>query len=158
MSASMHPHESEPVEPARAFETVVREHYSAIWQLLWSIVQHEEHTDDLVQQVFLAAQAEFSGLAADAHVPSWLRQIAVREALRLPRSGVVAKPGRALLAECLRSLDGSMRVVVALQLSGASYEETARILGIHVKTVRARVLLSRTALLKCAQRKRAARA
>jgi DNA-directed RNA polymerase specialized sigma24 family protein len=148
-------------ETAPPFEALVREHYAAVWRLVWRIVRDDRHADDVVERVFLSARSAFSGRDGEADAPSRLREIAVRAALadegsqhtngRPPRE-------REIVERCLLSLDRSMRAAVALQLEGVTYEDAARILGVHVKTVRARLLLARTALHKCLSRKRAASA
>jgi DNA-directed RNA polymerase specialized sigma24 family protein len=140
-----------------SFEAVVHEHYAAIWRLLWRIVRHDEDTDRLTQEAFLSAQAAFSRLDPGSDVSTWLRQIAVEHALRSPRSKTV-RPRRGVVEQGFLGLEGSMRAAVALQLEGVTYDDMARILNIHVKTARSRLLLARTGLLKSVFRKRAAHA
>jgi RNA polymerase sigma-70 factor (ECF subfamily) len=82
----------EVVERARrgdgaAFEELVQRHLPQVWTVVWRILRHREDTEDVVQEVFLAAHRALPGFRGDARFSTWLHRIAVNRALNHRRRG-----------------------------------------------------------------------
>jgi RNA polymerase sigma-70 factor (ECF subfamily) len=77
---------SDAVERARAgdrvaFEELMEEHLPRVWSVVWRILRHREDTEDVVQEVFLAAHQALSDYRGEALFSTWLHRIAVNRAL-----------------------------------------------------------------------------
>jgi len=64
-----------------AFDRIVESHLAAVWRVVWRIVRHREDTEDLVQEVFLAAFQALPGFRGESRLSTWLHRIAVTRAL-----------------------------------------------------------------------------
>lgn len=78
--------EAERIERARggdrrAFEDLVSHHIQQVWRVVWRILRHEQDTEDVVQEVFMAAHRAISGYRAESSFSTWLHRIAVNRAL-----------------------------------------------------------------------------
>ncbi len=78
--------EAERIERARggdrrAFEDLVSLHIQQVWRVVWRILRHAEDTEDVVQEVFMAAHRAISGYRAESSFSTWLHRIAVNRAL-----------------------------------------------------------------------------
>jgi RNA polymerase sigma-70 factor (ECF subfamily) len=74
------------VERARAgdreaFRALVESHLPQVWRVVWRILRHREDTEDVVQEVFLAAHSALGDYRGDARFSTWLHRIAVNRAL-----------------------------------------------------------------------------
>jgi RNA polymerase sigma-70 factor (ECF subfamily) len=74
------------VERARAgdraaFDELVRGHLSHVWGVVWRILRHQEDTEDVVQEVFLAAHQALGSYRGASRFSTWLHRIAVNRAL-----------------------------------------------------------------------------
>ena len=65
----------------RAFEELVEAHMPQVWKVVWRILRHSEDTEDVVQEVFLAAHRALPDYRGDAKLSTWLHRIAVNRAL-----------------------------------------------------------------------------
>ena len=78
--------ENEVVERARrgdrrAFEELVASHLPHVWRVVWRVLRHREDTEDVVQEVFLAAHKSLETYRGEARFSTWLHRIAVNRAL-----------------------------------------------------------------------------
>ena len=65
----------------RAFEDLVRTHLQQVWRVVWRILRHHEDTEDVVQEVFLAAHQALATYRGGSRFSTWLHRIAVNRAL-----------------------------------------------------------------------------
>jgi len=64
-----------------AFGCLVETHLDRVWTLVWRVLRHHEDTEDVVQEVFLAAWQALPGFRGEARLSTWLQTIAVTRAL-----------------------------------------------------------------------------
>jgi len=64
-----------------AFQRLVEEHLPRLWKVAWRILRHREDTEDVMQEVFLAAYRALPGFRGDSSLSTWLHRIAVTRAL-----------------------------------------------------------------------------
>lgn len=64
-----------------AFDRLVEGHLSRVWAVVWRILRHREDTEDVVQEVFLAAFQALPRYRGDSRLSTWLHRIAVTRAL-----------------------------------------------------------------------------
>ena len=64
-----------------AFDRLVEAHLSRVWNVVWRILRHREDTEDVVQEVFLAAYRALPAFRGEAKLSTWLQRIAVTRAL-----------------------------------------------------------------------------
>ena len=64
-----------------AFDLLVERHLPRVWAVVWRILRHREDTEDVVQEVFLAAFQGLAGYRGEAKFSTWLHRIAVTRAL-----------------------------------------------------------------------------
>jgi RNA polymerase sigma-70 factor (ECF subfamily) len=64
-----------------AFGRLVEAHLDRIWTLVWRVLRHHEDTEDVVQEVFLAAWQALPRFRGEARLSTWLQTIAVTRAL-----------------------------------------------------------------------------
>jgi len=77
---------SDTVERARrgdrgAFEDLMNDHLPRVWSVVWRLLRHREDTEDVVQEVFLAAHQALPEYRGEARFSTWLHRIAVNRAL-----------------------------------------------------------------------------
>ncbi len=88
-----------------AFDGLVRLHLPRVWAVVWRMLRQREDTEDVVQEVFLAA---FQGLPAyrgEARLSTWLHRIAVSRAINhLQRAEERASRARVQLDDVLDAL------------------------------------------------------
>jgi RNA polymerase sigma-70 factor (ECF subfamily) len=64
-----------------AFQRLVEEHLPRLWKVAWRILRHREDTEDVMQEVFLAAYRGLSGFRGESSLSTWLHRITVTRAL-----------------------------------------------------------------------------
>jgi RNA polymerase sigma-70 factor, ECF subfamily len=64
-----------------AFDLLVERHLQHVWAVVWRTLRHHEDTEDVVQEVFLAAFRGLQGYRGEARFSTWLHRIAVTRAL-----------------------------------------------------------------------------
>jgi RNA polymerase sigma-70 factor (ECF subfamily) len=64
-----------------AFDRLVESHLSRVWSVVWRVLRHREDTEDVVQEVFLAAYRALPAFRGEAKLSTWLQRIAVTRAL-----------------------------------------------------------------------------
>jgi len=156
-----------------AFEELVRRNYDLVWRVVWRLVRHSGHAENLVQQVFLDARGALSDVQDVDDLTTCLRRIAVERALRFvkprcprpPATAGVSAVARAdrggeaseamLFESCLQAMVDSLRSPLCLKLEGLGYDEIATTLGLSVDTVRTRLFLARDTVRKWVKRKKA---
>ena len=99
----------------RAFEDLMQEHLPQVWRVVWRILRHREDTEDVVQEVFLAAHQALESFRGEARFSTWLHRIAVNRALNY----------RALAAERMRRASDSLDAPPEEAGSGGAPEPAA---------------------------------
>lgn len=64
-----------------AFRELVDAHLSRVWAIVFRILRHREDTEDVVQEVFLAAHRALPAYRGESRLSTWLHRIAVNRAL-----------------------------------------------------------------------------
>ena len=64
-----------------AFNRLVEGHLPRVWNVVWRILRHREDTEDVVQEVFLAAYRALPAFRGEARLSTWLQRIAVTRSL-----------------------------------------------------------------------------
>ncbi len=133
----------------QAFEELMTTHLQRVWRVVWSILRHAEDTEDVVQEVFLAAHRSLATYRGDSRFSTWLHRIAVNRALnhRDRMSEKVRRDSRPLedesgpleipdgsssplrelemkelkrkLSECMERIPPAWRAVLALKVEGS---------------------------------------
>jgi RNA polymerase sigma factor (sigma-70 family) len=120
-----------------------------------------ERGDDALQETMIAVMSHIGALREPAALRGWARRIAVRESIRVARTGWVqpvdneqleavvhqGDPETAIdIRDALTSLSPDQRAVLVLQhIEGLSEQEIAEVLGVAVGTVKSRLSRAREA-------------
>lgn len=64
-----------------AFGSLMQQHLPRVWAGVWRILRHREDSEDVVQEVFLAAYKAIPGFRGDSSLSTWLHRIATTRAL-----------------------------------------------------------------------------
>ena len=64
-----------------AFDLLVERHLQHVWAVVWRILRHHEDTEDVVQEVFLAAFQALPRYRGESRLSTWLHRVAVTRAL-----------------------------------------------------------------------------
>ena len=64
-----------------AFDRLIERHLQHVWAVVWRILRHHEDTEDVVQEVFLAAFQALPRYRGDSRLSTWLHRIAATRAL-----------------------------------------------------------------------------
>lgn len=157
----------------RAFEELVRAEQGAVFSACMHVLRNRAEAEDVAQDVFVTAFKRIDAFRGEATLRTWLRRIAVRQALNRLRyhrrrhytqhdgiDGLVDPVDPAPrqdqqlagqeLADRLRiafdSLTDEQRAILALRDMDLPYEDMAETLGIALGTVRSRLARARAAL------------
>jgi RNA polymerase sigma-70 factor (ECF subfamily) len=88
-----------------AFDGLVRLHLPRVWAVVWRMLRQREDTEDVVQEVFLAAFRGLSDYRGEARLSTWLHRIAVSRAINhLQRAEERASRARVHLDDVLDAL------------------------------------------------------
>ena len=88
-----------------AFDGLVALHLPRVWAVVWRMLRQREDTEDVVQEVFLAAFKGLSDYRGEARLSTWLHRIAVTRALNhLERAEERASRARVELDDVLEAL------------------------------------------------------
>ena len=165
---------------ADAFETLVREHQTRVYNLALRMTGSPEDAMDISQETFLKAWRTLGKFRGDCSLGSWLYRIASNLCIDLLRKnkrrqtdkvvslddpGEEGRPlelpdvsgdpqrvletaeGRQAVWDCVDALPELQRQILLLrELSGLSYEEIARQLGLELGTVKSRIFRARAKL------------
>ncbi len=72
----------------QAFDALIEEQLPAVWGVVWRVLRHQEDTEDVVQEVFIAAFKGLAGFRGESRFSTWLHRIAITRALNhLERAG-----------------------------------------------------------------------
>lgn len=155
-----------------AFERLIAAHREAVYRAAWFVLEDREEALDVTQEAFLRAFRHLARFEQRSSFRTWVRRIAVNEALRRrerrqlePRSGAPAEeelppaPGervedllarreaRQLVRQAIGELPPAARAAVLLRdVEGLSYAEIAAELEIPRGTVMSRIHHGRTLL------------
>lgn len=66
---------------SRAFQELVDHHLPQVWRVVWRVLRHQQDTEDVVQEVFLAAHRGLANFRGESLLSTWLHRIAVNRAL-----------------------------------------------------------------------------
>jgi RNA polymerase sigma-70 factor (ECF subfamily) len=158
--------ESEPPE----FASVVAEHWSAVYRLLYSLTGDPHATDDLTQETFLRALQRYASLRPDSRIRAWLLRIATNAFFDSVRKAKRAKTGpldqdvaavnapagqtletterAALLRVAMAELTDLTRLVFHLRATeDLSFREIAEVAGTTEQSARWHMHQARTKLL-----------
>jgi RNA polymerase sigma-70 factor (ECF subfamily) len=155
------------------FESVVRKHSRAVFNIAFRIVNDYEDAMDIAQTTFLKAYEHIDSYDPSHAIFSWLYKIAVNESINLvkrrkrtvlldsdlglqidgPETEYMHTETSRQLQRALMSLGTDYRTVIVLRhFQDLSYSQIADILGIPERTVKSRIFsgrrLLREALLK----------
>lgn len=157
----------------QASEDLVREYYTYIHRLAFSILQDSQDADEAAQDTFLAAHRALSGYRGQAHIKTWLTRIAInacrsrlrkrktRQALQTaleslhllkvsqisPEEGAVRNEVDRELWQALEALDEKHRLPIILHyVHELSLVEIAQSLDIPQGTARSRLHYARKKL------------
>ncbi len=151
-----------------AFEELVTPYEQMIWRLCWRYTRHQADAQDCVQETMLKAWRQLPNYRGECSVESWLYRICVScclDFLRkrsnkqqdsvdamtdlgydppdtepLPEEKVIAAQEKQEVHQAIAELPPTMREVLVLSvLEGKSYEDTARLIGISIGTVKSRL-------------------
>ena len=154
-----HTERSDPPAADRAgaeFETFFRDHYAAVARLAYGVLGESAGSQDVAQEVFVAAYRRFPGDYERA-AAGWVRVAAVHTALNVLRGErrrgrprpvgdvvralpsaeetVLARESRAEVRQVLRRLPRRTAAILVMRHGGMSYLEIADALGIAVGSV-----------------------
>jgi RNA polymerase sigma-70 factor, ECF subfamily len=155
-----------------AFDSLVRQHFSRIYALLFRMIGNHEDAEDLTQETFLRAQSSLRWFRGEASFSTWLYRIAVhlsrdhfRKRARSERSLIESKaPEPRTAAEgpaeesarrelslglraSLERLPHKLREAIILRTQeGMEYGEIAEVLAISPQTARVQVMKARRRL------------
>lgn len=88
-----------------AFDGLVALHLPRVWAVVWRMLRQREDTEDVVQEVFLAAFKGLPDYRGEARLSTWLHRIAVTRALNhLERAEERASRARVELDDVLEAL------------------------------------------------------
>ena len=148
----------------RAFGGLVRLYQADVWRLAFHLLRDETLADDVTQDAFVRAYRFLGAYRADAKFSTWLYSIARNCALDELRRGVRRRRVIETLAsegaphrtdhaavlevrEAIAALPVELREpIILIDLLGASYRDTAAVLGVAEGTVKSRVHRAREAL------------
>jgi RNA polymerase sigma-70 factor, ECF subfamily len=148
----------------RAFAVLLRRHGPVLRAYVNRLTRRPSETDDVLQEVALAAWQALPGLEHPEHVKAWLFRIAERQAFALLRrqpqhvelDEELPTPGdeedrsdvrQALRAALTRLPEQQARVWVLREVGGLSYAAIAEELGVPESTVRGALAQARKKLL-----------
>lgn len=147
-----------------AFGELVRRYQGDVWRLSFQLLRDEGLADDVTQDAFVRAYRFFARYRAESKFSTWLFSITRNCALdELRRAGrrrklrdrLDAQPAEGLqdhgtcmeVREAVTALPLALREpVVLIDMFGATYVETSRILEVPVGTVKSRVHRARELL------------
>jgi RNA polymerase sigma-70 factor (ECF subfamily) len=158
--------ESEPP----GFTSVVAEHWSAVYRLLYSLTGDSHATDDLAQETFLRALQRYASIRPDSRLRPWLLRIATNAFFDAARKTKRARTGplaqdvaanadpaghtlemserAALLRVAMAELTDLTRLVFHLRATeDLSFREIAELAGTTEQSARWHMHQARTKLL-----------
>jgi RNA polymerase sigma-70 factor (ECF subfamily) len=153
-------------EAQSAFGRLVNRHGSTVMVVCRHVLKHEQDAEDVFQATFLTLARRAATIQNPRVLGSWLREVALRNALRLraqvvrrralpARFGAEVAPGEAesqatrnefrliLHTELDRLPEGLRTLVVQCYLEGKTNKEVARLLGFPIGTVKRRLWKAR---------------
>lgn len=141
-----------------AFGELVSHLQTPIWRFAYYLTRSREIADEATQETWLRAIRALPRFRGESSVLTWLLAIARRVVASLledrrRRTTVTLEPvpwtSTALVEvqlELARLPQPLQEALVLTQVVGLSYEETARVAGVKIGTVRSRVFRARAAL------------
>jgi len=158
---------------AEAFETLVRRHQKAIFNLVYRMLGDYDEAAEVSQETFLSAYRSIGQFRGDANFSTWLYRIAINHASTRrrglakwqqrtvplettepvseqeldPADAAEQKEIQQLVQKALNGLEASDAMIILLKdLQDVPYEEVARVLDVPVGTVKSRLHRARKAL------------
>ena len=141
------------------FEVLMRRHGGRIYTTTRAILRDDHEAEDVIQQAYLNAYAHLGQFDRRATFATWLRRIAVNEAITRekkrrrcaaikieetiapdPERLTFARELGALLEAAIADLpDGCREVFMLREIEGMSTSETAAVLGVNEDVVKTRL-------------------
>lgn len=139
---------------AQAIAKFVDRFYPSVFRFLWHACGSREDAEDLASQAFLRARNDIRAFRSDGTLAAWTYSLARREFLRFRRRHALASmfasqrvaaaipaPNEdfVVVQEALARLPESQRTAFLLvEVEGLSTEETAKVVGVPVGTIKSR--------------------
>lgn len=165
---------------AAAFEQLVTPYERTLWRICWRYTRHQEDAADCLQETMLKAWRMLPQYRSEGELEAWLCRICStccldflrrrtrreadsmealqesgfepRDASPLPQEAAEASERAEALQRAIVDLPDDMREALVLtQIDGRSYEDTARITGVSVGTVKSRINRARQKLMSSMQ-------
>lgn len=157
---------------ADSFSLLMRRYNQKLYRIVRGITGDDAATEDAIQQAYLSAYRNLAGLRDPTQFASWLKRIAVREALRVrrdtarqsalerrnadanvvplhppPEQRLAARQWARLVEAAIDQLPDAYRAVLVMRkVEHLSTEETATLLGTSPENVRVRLHRARKLL------------
>ena len=129
-----------------AFETLVRRHEKAIFNLVYRMLGDYDDAAEVSQEVFLSAYRAIAQFRGDANFSTWLYRIALNHATTR-RKSTNSRQKRLVPFDAAEMIDdGQIGPAETLEKKELRDEDVARMLEIPVGTVKSRLHRARQAL------------
>lgn len=142
------------------FEWVFRSAYTSVLRTTYVILRDRGRAEEVTQDAFVRLFERWRGVATIEYPEAWVRQVAVRAAIRraqrerfipvlreLPENGADDQVPDVDLARALASLPPRQRAAVALfYLEDRPVDDVARLLGVSASTVKQHLFRARARL------------
>jgi RNA polymerase sigma-70 factor (ECF subfamily) len=142
------------------FEWVFRSAYASVLRTTYLVLRDRGRAEEVTQDAFVRLYERWRGVFAIEHPEAWVRQVAVRAAIRraqrerfipllreVPETAADDHVPDVDLARALASLPPRQRAAVALfYLEDRPVNEVARLLGVSASTVKQHLFRARASL------------
>lgn len=144
----------------RALGELVRQLQAPVWRFAYHLTRDRDLADEASQETWVRAVRSLPRFRGDSSVLTWLLAIARHVVAGLLRERSRRRPeavpppawtstGLVEVETELARLPAALQEALVLtQVVGLSYEETARVMGVRLGTVRSRVFRARAALVQ----------
>src|SRR3989337_2110332 len=158
----------------KAFESIYREYFEFVANVVLRIVKHTDDAEDVAQEVFMTIYKNLKTLRGESALKTWICRIAINTAInhakKLSREfrqilehgndkavahsppededAIKNQENKKMIARLLDALNPDQRACIVLRnLEGLSYQEIAENLNIPINTVRSRIKRAREAMM-----------
>jgi len=158
----------------KAFESIYREYFEFVANVVLRIVKHTDDAEDVAQEVFMTIYKNLKTFRGESALKTWIYRIAINTAInhakKLSREfrqilehgndkavahsppededAIKNQENKKMIARLLDALNPDQRACIVLRnLEGLSYQEIAENLNIPINTVRSRIKRAREAMM-----------
>jgi len=158
----------------KAFESIYREYFEFVANVVLRIVKHTDDAEDVAQEVFMTIYRNLKTFRGESALKTWIYRIAINTAInhakKLSREfrqilehgndkavahsppededAIKNQENKKMIARLLDALNPDQRACIVLRnLEGLSYQEIAENLNIPINTVRSRIKRAREAMM-----------